>query len=760
MCQRTLHQSALLQAVESKSTTATNGEVEGSQPVSNSFGNLLLQIQTNSSGISDEVVRLDGESNEAAPPIEEDPPIEELPGLDMEAAMKELEDSMEPITDVTQSSSWETLPLDPLYKSMRDSESVNATEGTFSVARDLQQQALAVANSVVSVEQWVNFCNNGGSILPILDAIHQDAASLDEKRRMAACKAVRDLCALSPEVAAIVTDNLVRVNHAWDGGLMNDFLSILRSDSYPLQVPEDEAGNRIRLLQRDDRLLSKLYVCQLLLTMATASDDAIDAMRTCNGLDKAILSCSSFARTERTRRWLRYPGEIAKWVWRRKRGKRSRRPFLEAAKVGGGTLGNLQRTANQVLAAMGHNQWIPKVPGQRGLRILSLDGGGSRGMVAVTAVQLLMEWIGNGTEVADSFDVVAGTSTGGIIAFLTGLRQETSSQAAERYNQLIRQVFVKSALSTPLMLFTTASYDESHFMKILSKILKDDIMLDSRADPGVPLVFCVTSKMSSTPTHVALLRNYNYVRGELPDSFIIDPEKARKELGLSIENEDNLIRHGEYTKKKSTASNTSPGVRYSTESSRYPGSFRVLQRFALRASTAAPTVFKPVMMGGEIYADGGIVSSNPCAVAIHEARSLFPDVPIELVVSIGTGGFTEQKSAPRIGWDGIIGQIVNSATDGEQIHHILEDVLGDTTGALGQRRTRYFRLNPVLGPPDEFPIDVTDPNKLEQMKEITHKYMRAPEQVAKLDQIADIVNGRRWSKGFRRLFTRNHTTQP
>ena len=68
------------------------------------------------------------------------------------------------------------------------------------------------------------------------------------------------------------------------------------------------------------------------------------------------------------------------------------------------------------------------------------------------------------------------------------------------------------------------------------------------------------------------------------------------------------------------------------------GSFRVLQRYALRASTAAPTVFKPVMMGGEMYCDGGIVASNPSAVALHEARALFPNIPIEMVVSIGTGG--------------------------------------------------------------------------------------------------------------------------
>jgi calcium-independent phospholipase A2-gamma len=156
------------------------------------------------------------------------------------------------------------------------------------------------------------------------------------------------------------------------------------------------------------------------------------------------------------------------------------------------------------------------------------------------------------------------------------------------------------------------------------------------------------------------------------------------------------------------------------------------------------------MMGGEMYCDGGIVASNPAAVAVHEARTLFPDIPIELVVSVGTGAFLEQKSAPRIGWDGIIGQIVNSATDGEQIHHILEDILGESS-ILGPRssvsKTRYFRFNPVIGMPDEFPIDVTDPKKLTKLRQLTKDYMNEPEQCAKLQQISDLLGGRdRWKQ--------------
>ena len=43
-------------------------------------------------------------------------------------------------------------------------------------------------------------------------------------------------------------------------------------------------------------------------------------------------------------------------------------------------------------------------------------------------------------------------------------------------------------------------------------------------------------------------------------------------------------------------------------------------------------------MGGDTFVDGGVVASNPTAVALHEAKVLYPGVPIELVVSLGTGG--------------------------------------------------------------------------------------------------------------------------
>ncbi len=62
-------------------------------------------------------------------------------------------------------------------------------------------------------------------------------------------------------------------------------------------------------------------------------------------------------------------------------------------------------------------------------------------------------------------------------------------------------------------------------------------MLSSRADPRVPLVFAISSKMSSTPTQICLFRNYNYGGGEMSDAFVMSPIEAKKELGVELEDD-------------------------------------------------------------------------------------------------------------------------------------------------------------------------------------------------------------------------------
>jgi Patatin-like phospholipase len=422
------------------------------------------------------------------------------------------------------------------------------------IGRDMRLIAVSIASSINSVDEWRLYCQQStGGIIPLVECIRTGARSIREGgdltqpgfdnlgavprkeesflAAVSTCRALRDLCALSLDLAAVITDDLLRANAAsrskGDPSLLDDLCTILAyADDLGDITPKRRKQRLLSLRRRyaegkspklphiglphrprkETRLQCKLYVTQLLLAMTCASDSAVDAIRNTEGLQKVLLSSSSYARKQRRRRWLRYPGEMIKYVHRRSRkvgsdpstaqsvAENVRRPFIEAASLTNDMNGRIQGVANQVLAAIGYNEWVPKIPGQKGLRILCLDGGGSRGMTSVVALKCLVDALG-GVEVADCFDLVVGTSTGAIIAFLVGLNLETSEQAVERYDVLIRRIFTKSAFSTPMMLFTTASYDEAPFMNVLSEILGDQTMLDSRANPAVPFVFAVTSKM-------------------------------------------------------------------------------------------------------------------------------------------------------------------------------------------------------------------------------------------------------------------------
>ena len=77
----------------------------------------------------------------------------------------------------------------------------------------------------------------------------------------------------------------------------------------------------------------------------------------------------------------------------------------------------------------------------------------------------------------------------------------------------------------------------------------------------------------------------------------------------------------------------------------------------------------------------------------------------------------------------------------ERTHQTLEDVWGENGLARTcEDATRYYRFNPLLGGPNDFPIDTTDPQILDDLTKLTEEYLQEPKQQRMLKGIADVVN--------------------
>lgn len=103
-------------------------------------------------------------------------------------------------------------------------------------------------------------------------------------------------------------------------------------------------------------------------------------------------------------------------------------------------------------------------------------------------------------------------------------------------------------------------------------------------------------------------------------------------------------------------------------------------RHALRSTTAAPTIFTPLSLDGTAYCDGAFFANNPTAAAYYEAQRLYPGVPVELVLSIGSGCFFEVETETfEYGWDKVVNQLIESSTDTQRVHETLMNFLPPST---------------------------------------------------------------------------------
>lgn len=97
---------------------------------------------------------------------------------------------------------------------------------------------------------------------------------------------------------------------------------------------------------------------------------------------------------------------------------------------------------NECLACGQKSEWKPlQFPASAGFRILSLDGGGIRGIVELLTLQRLSTYL-FGIPIIKFFDLIAGTSTGGLIALALGAKGLSIDEGIDMYRTLGTLAFV------------------------------------------------------------------------------------------------------------------------------------------------------------------------------------------------------------------------------------------------------------------------------------------------------------------------------
>ena len=162
---------------------------------------------------------------------------------------------------------------------------------------------------------------------------------------------------------------------------------------------------------------------------------------------------------------------------------------------------------------------------------------------------------------------------------------------------------------------------------------------------------------------------------------------------------------------------------------------------AARATSAAPTFFKPIAIGipplDESFVDGGLRCNNPITQVLAEAHDLWPGRKVACVVSIGTGQVNRISIPPstfltrNIPLD-VVNALANIATDCEQVAADCEHRFPDSEGV-------YTRFSVEQGMQD---VALEEWKKMRVTKTHTDNYLREPHMVRKIDAVVNRLQSR------------------
>jgi predicted acylesterase/phospholipase RssA len=326
------------------------------------------------------------------------------------------------------------------------------------------------------------------------------------------------------------------------------------------------------------------------------------------------------------------------------------------------------------------------------LRLLSLDGGGVKGLFSILVLQRVMDEAqklkGDSSgrrRPCDYFDLIGGTSTGGLLAIMLGRLEMDTRECITAYRALAKKIFWRSPwidMLQPLPAATSALLNTSWYS---GEILKE----------------CVSKTVKNNlpyPEKEQLIS----IGHAVEDARLVSnrPTKSRCFVCAVPSGEHKVERIRSYRSLDPEARNTS--------------TYKIWE--AARATSAAPMYFPRVHIGDRTYFDGGLESNNPVIEVIEEALEEFPGAEIDTIISIGTG---ESSSPDPHGTLNILKHFIHRATNTEAQHQrvLIERAFRDLLPG-------YFRLQ---GEAKLGEIDLAGFDKLDEIERLAGSYLASPE---------------------------------
>ncbi|KAF2721275.1 hypothetical protein K431DRAFT_224804 [Polychaeton citri CBS 116435] len=351
-----------------------------------------------------------------------------------------------------------------------------------------------------------------------------------------------------------------------------------------------------------------------------------------------------------------------------------------------------------------------------GLRVLSLDGGGIRGIVQLEVLYGLEQVLGGHVPIQCFFDLIVGTGTGGLAAIALSMKDRQVGQTLEMFSAMMEHAFtprLKGLSFIGTMIAAIGSgprYKTAPFHDALKTAFSDEENLfgiGGRLREGTRVALTSTSV---TGRESMVLASYRRPDDPTPVYKFERPHEPEMEL-------------------------------------------KVWQ--AVAASCSTPSYFKPLMFHNQIYLDGGLRSTNPCAIAEHEMRLLWPTAgEPDLFLSLGTGQnriniLSKLSERPKEGSDDTPmprpGQTLLEARKGsrwrsKRFDDVLDAEIAWTDfrnvtlkNKLDEGGRRYIRFNPDL---DKEPPAQDAKSDIQTLQVNVRKRLMTPHRVAALRNVA------------------------